>query len=67
VRDGRWNILLEWCGMRDNRLSVTSLCRRSPHSPLLIVLPHYRVTRLIPVTLLLKLLLLLHLPGIAIP
>jgi hypothetical protein len=34
---------------------------------LLIVLPHYGVTRLVTVTLLVKLLLLLHLSGIAIP
>jgi len=48
-------------------LRTSLLNRRSWHCPLLIVLPHYGVTRLVTVIPLLKLLLLLQLVRIAIP
>lgn len=62
-----WTTLLAWSRTLDILLPGTSLLRRSLPCPLLIVLPHYGVTRLVTVTLLLKFLLLLHLSGIAIP
>jgi hypothetical protein len=60
-------ILLAWSRTLDILLPRTSLLRRSLPCRLLIVLPHYRVTRLVTVMLLLNLPLLLHLSGIAIP
>jgi hypothetical protein len=56
-----------WRRTLDILLPGTPLFRRSLPCPLLIVLPHYGVTRLVTITLLLKLLLLLHLSWIAIP
>ena len=77
---GGGSLLLAWCRTLEIPLPGTSLFRRalffplrlflpgrrSWHGLLLIALPHYRVTRLVTVFLLMQLLLLLHLPGIPI-
>ena len=70
-----WSNLLGRPGTLDVRLSGTSLSTRSLsfllsrcswHCPLLVVLPHYGVTRPVAVFLSVKLLLLLDLSGIAV-
>ncbi|MHB9101498.1 MAG: hypothetical protein ACYC2E_08305 [Sulfuricella sp.] len=63
---GGWTTLLVWHRTLDILLPVTSLLRRSLSCLFLVVLPHYGVTRLVTVIPLVKLLLLLHLSGIAI-
>lgn len=77
---GAWALLLPWRRTLDILLPGTSLFRRALsilpsrcglHGTfliaLLVLLPHYGVTRLVTVTLLLQLMLLLHLSGIAVP
>lgn len=78
---GGWGTLLAWRSTLDIRLPDTSFCRRclssllghpllswrALHCPSLELFPHYGVTRLVTIILLLKHMLLLDLLGILIP